>query len=133
MLDRSLALRFKSRCGLPWVRTARDSYRVRFHSERGQRGSRSAFSLSNAAAERCELLGILADRFKVRQDLSDLAVSQFSIRRLRMRFADREICAVRRLHDPNLNAVTRCPVDRVYDEAGNVIETHEQSGDFKEW
>jgi hypothetical protein len=24
-------------------------------------------------------------------------------------------------------------VIRVYDEAGNVIETHEQAGDFKEW
>ena len=24
-------------------------------------------------------------------------------------------------------------VIRVYDEAGNVIETHEQTGDFKEW
>jgi hypothetical protein len=24
-------------------------------------------------------------------------------------------------------------VIRVYDEAGNVIETHEHSGDFKEW
>ena len=24
-------------------------------------------------------------------------------------------------------------VVRVYDEAGNVIETHEQAGDFKEW
>jgi len=24
-------------------------------------------------------------------------------------------------------------VIRVYDEAGNVIETHEQKGDFKEW
>jgi len=24
-------------------------------------------------------------------------------------------------------------VIRVYDEAGNVIETHEQEGDFKEW
>jgi hypothetical protein len=24
-------------------------------------------------------------------------------------------------------------VIRVYDEAGNVIETHEQVGDFKEW
>jgi hypothetical protein len=22
---------------------------------------------------------------------------------------------------------------RVYDEAGNVIETHEQGGDFKQW
>jgi len=22
---------------------------------------------------------------------------------------------------------------RVYDDAGNVIETHEQTGDFKEW
>jgi hypothetical protein len=25
------------------------------------------------------------------------------------------------------------PVIRVYDEAGNVIETHEHKGDFKEW
>ena len=25
------------------------------------------------------------------------------------------------------------PVIRVYDEAGNAIETHEQAGDFKEW
>jgi len=24
-------------------------------------------------------------------------------------------------------------VVRVYDEAGNVIETHEQKGEFKEW
>jgi len=24
-------------------------------------------------------------------------------------------------------------VSRVYDDAGNVIETHEQKGDFKEW
>jgi len=24
-------------------------------------------------------------------------------------------------------------VIRVYDEAGNVIETHDQAGDFKEW
>jgi hypothetical protein len=25
------------------------------------------------------------------------------------------------------------PVIRVYDAAGNVIETHEHQGDFKEW
>jgi len=25
------------------------------------------------------------------------------------------------------------PVIRVYDDAGNVIETHEHTGDFKEW
>jgi hypothetical protein len=25
------------------------------------------------------------------------------------------------------------PMIRVYDEAGNVIETHEHKGDFKEW
>jgi hypothetical protein len=24
-------------------------------------------------------------------------------------------------------------VNRVYDEAGNVIETHEHAGDFKDW
>jgi hypothetical protein len=28
---------------------------------------------------------------------------------------------------------TNSPVIRFYDEAGNVIETHEQAGDFKEW
>jgi hypothetical protein len=28
---------------------------------------------------------------------------------------------------------TRVGVVRVYDEAGNVIETHEQAGGFKEW
>ena len=27
----------------------------------------------------------------------------------------------------------RDAVIRVYDEAGNVIETHEHAGDFKEW
>ena len=26
-----------------------------------------------------------------------------------------------------------CAVIRVYDAAGNVIETHEHAGDFKEW
>jgi hypothetical protein len=26
-----------------------------------------------------------------------------------------------------------CSDKRVYDDAGNVIETHEQVGDFKEW
>jgi hypothetical protein len=28
---------------------------------------------------------------------------------------------------------SRPAVIRVYDEAGNVIETHEHAGDFKEW
>jgi len=28
---------------------------------------------------------------------------------------------------------SHCAVIRVYDEAGNVIETHEHAGDFKEW
>jgi hypothetical protein len=28
---------------------------------------------------------------------------------------------------------SRDAVIRVYDEAGNVIETHEHAGDFKEW
>jgi hypothetical protein len=30
-------------------------------------------------------------------------------------------------------AVHRDAVIRVYDEMGNLIETHEQAGDFKEW
>jgi hypothetical protein len=28
---------------------------------------------------------------------------------------------------------TNGPVIRVYDELGNVIETHKHAGDFKEW
>ncbi len=28
---------------------------------------------------------------------------------------------------------TNSPVIRVYDEAGNEIETHEHKGDFKKW
>ena len=28
---------------------------------------------------------------------------------------------------------SHCAVIRVYDEAGNVIETHEHAGDFKVW
>jgi hypothetical protein len=30
-------------------------------------------------------------------------------------------------------AVHRNAVIRVYDEAGNMIETHEDAGEFKEW
>jgi hypothetical protein len=34
-----------------------------------------------------------------------------------------------------VSALLRLPIGpkRVYDEAGNVIETHEHTGDFKEW
>ncbi len=32
-----------------------------------------------------------------------------------------------------MRAATHDAVIRVYDEAGNVIETQEQAGDFKEW
>jgi hypothetical protein len=31
------------------------------------------------------------------------------------------------------NSRSQDAVIRVYDDAGNVIETHEQAGDFKEW
>ena len=31
------------------------------------------------------------------------------------------------------NSRSHDAVIRVYDEAGNLIETHEQAGDFKEW
>jgi hypothetical protein len=31
------------------------------------------------------------------------------------------------------NSCSRDAAIRVYDEAGNLIETHEQAGDFKEW
>jgi hypothetical protein len=39
-------------------------------------------------------------------------------------------CAIRlrKVLQPITDAVIR-----VYDDAGNVIETHEQAGDFKEW
>jgi hypothetical protein len=33
----------------------------------------------------------------------------------------------------SLSAESHDAVIRVYDEADNVIETHEQAGDFKEW
>jgi len=36
--------------------------------------------------------------------------------------------------DQAINYAGGCdPVIRVYDEADNVLETHEQAGDFKEW
>src|SRR2546430_967490 len=34
---------------------------------------------------------------------------------------------------PKFYSRSRDAVIRVYDEAGNVIETHEHAGDFKEW
>jgi hypothetical protein len=34
---------------------------------------------------------------------------------------------------PDFTARSHDAVIRVYDEAGNVIETHEHKGDFKEW
>jgi hypothetical protein len=33
----------------------------------------------------------------------------------------------------HIRAASQPVVIRVYDEAGNVIETHEHKGDFKEW
>jgi hypothetical protein len=33
----------------------------------------------------------------------------------------------------NFTACSHGTAIRVYDDAGNVIETHEQVGDFKEW
>jgi hypothetical protein len=34
---------------------------------------------------------------------------------------------------PKFRSRSRDAVIPVYDEAGNVIETHENAGDFKEW
>jgi hypothetical protein len=34
---------------------------------------------------------------------------------------------------PSFSAAHIDAVIRVYDDAGNVIETHEQAGDFKDW
>jgi hypothetical protein len=38
-----------------------------------------------------------------------------------------------RLAMQNFTAAHIMPMIRVYDAAGNVIETHECKGDFKEW
>ena len=35
--------------------------------------------------------------------------------------------------DANFSQRSHDAIIRVYDEAGNVIETHEHAGDFKEW
>ena len=48
----------------------------------------------------------------------------------------REIFALSEPNRPNRSKSTAAddPIEiRVYDEAGNVIETHEHKGDFKEW
>ena len=34
---------------------------------------------------------------------------------------------------PNESGSQKRAVIRVYDEAGNVIDTHEHAGDFKQW
>jgi len=34
---------------------------------------------------------------------------------------------------PNQRARSHTTVIRIHDEAGNVVETHEQAGDFREW
>ena len=48
----------------------------------------------------------------------------------------REIFALSESNLPNRSTSTAAddPIEiRVYDEAGNVIETHEHKGDFREW
>jgi hypothetical protein len=40
---------------------------------------------------------------------------------------------IRDRNDVNRPGSSHDAVIRVYDEAGNVIETHEEAGDFKEW
>ena len=48
----------------------------------------------------------------------------------------REIFALSEPNGPNRSKSTAAddPIEiRVFDEAGNVIETHEQAGQFKEW
>ena len=48
----------------------------------------------------------------------------------------REIFALSEPNRPNRSKSTAADdpvVIRVYDDAGNVIETHEQASDFKEW
>jgi hypothetical protein len=37
------------------------------------------------------------------------------------------------LTTPSFSVAHTTPVIRVYDAAGNMIETHEHTGDFKEW
>ena len=84
--------------------------------------------------ERFELFDIFADRFKFGQHLCDIALSQFHVMRFRMRLAYDEPSAVSdAVGYAKFFSRSRDAVIRVYDEAGNVIETHEHAGDFKEW
>jgi hypothetical protein len=51
---------------------------------------------------------------------------------LRIFYFVNEKSIIRRLNDVQ-NAASHRAVIRVYDESGNVIETHEDKGDFKVW
>jgi len=75
--------------------------------ERGRSGDNDARALflSSAAGERVELLWIRSDRFEF------WPPAQFDYAKFRSR--------------------SQKAVIRVYDEVGNVIETHEHAGDFK--
>jgi hypothetical protein len=95
-------------------------------SERGRGGSRSVFSLSNAAAERCELLGILADRLEFGHQRSDA----LPFRRL---WYDEPNAISNAVGYARFFSRSHDAMIRVYDEAGNVIETHEHSAEFKDW
>ena len=51
----------------------------------------------------------------------------------RLWYGDAECCRQRSWICAILQPNRMSAVIRVYDEAGNVIETHEHKGDFKEW
>jgi hypothetical protein len=63
-----------------------------------------------------------------------------SCRESRFQFNKRSQLFIR-VHNETSGVVSLCGCDpklppiviRVYDDAGNVIETHEHTGDFKEW
>jgi hypothetical protein len=73
-----------------------------------------ALFLSNTAEEGVELLGTIPDRFEFCRQRRDIAVgSAVDYAKFRSRSLDAVI--------------------RVYDEAGNLIETHEHKDEFQEW
>jgi hypothetical protein len=75
--------------------------------------------------ERFELLWILSDRLKF-----GLAMRRPPVRAVVVcgRGRNQQRNRLREVFQPLNNAVIR-----VYDEAGNVIETHEHAGEFKPW
>jgi hypothetical protein len=84
------------------------------------RGKARALFLFLLRGYECVKLLDAVDRFEFADQLRDIAILDFNVTSNAINYAKFRS----RSHDA---------VIRVYDEAGNVIETHEHAGDFKEW